>query len=280
MPHPTKKPWLRFPKGGWTQDQALFIGKEYQRGGGLGGSHKGAAYSNLSFPKPNFGSRFFWGVGGSQSQKKPPLLLNKGLLRTGGCTKKKIVIPESTKTSTFLHLEGAMGLGCVGLQKEQPLPRGQGREGGCRGTARSTTPCICSYPPRLSAQLPTDTRAFSPAFLPLALSGAASPPPYRPAPPPSTSSSEAPPNRLSPFSLLWGGQQRDGDKVLCTIMAAWEWPAQAIRLEALGQALGTPFASGLIDAINTSAGSLREFLQAHADVFLMDCRSMGVARAR
>ena len=30
-------------------------------GGGLGGSHKGAAYSKLMFPQPNFGSRFSLG---------------------------------------------------------------------------------------------------------------------------------------------------------------------------------------------------------------------------
>ena len=45
------------------------------KGGGPGGSHKGAAYSNLIFPQPNFGSRFF--LGGSQSQKTPPALINK-----------------------------------------------------------------------------------------------------------------------------------------------------------------------------------------------------------
>ena len=45
--------------------------------GGSGGSHKLAAYSNLIFPQPNFGSRFFLGVGGSQSQKDPPPLINE-----------------------------------------------------------------------------------------------------------------------------------------------------------------------------------------------------------
>ena len=41
----------------WTSYQALFIRNSYQRGGGLGGSHKGATYSNLIFPQPIFGSR-------------------------------------------------------------------------------------------------------------------------------------------------------------------------------------------------------------------------------
>ena len=40
-------------------------------GGALGGSHKGAAYSNLIIPQPILGQDFLW-VGGSQSQKTPP----------------------------------------------------------------------------------------------------------------------------------------------------------------------------------------------------------------
>ena len=41
-------------------------------GGGLGGSHKGAAYSNLIFPQPNFGSRFFLGGSVSEPIDPPP----------------------------------------------------------------------------------------------------------------------------------------------------------------------------------------------------------------
>ena len=52
-------------------------------GGGLGGSHKGrAADSNLIFPQPNFGSRFFW-VGGSQSHKDPPAPFDKACYPEG-----------------------------------------------------------------------------------------------------------------------------------------------------------------------------------------------------
>ena len=53
--------------------QALFKGIPTKGGrGGLGGSHKGAAYSNLIFPPPNFGSRFFLGWVGLRAKRPPP----------------------------------------------------------------------------------------------------------------------------------------------------------------------------------------------------------------
>ena len=54
-----------------------FVDKELIRrggGGGLGGSHKGAAYSKLLFPQPNFGSRNFLGRVGLRPKRPPPLL--------------------------------------------------------------------------------------------------------------------------------------------------------------------------------------------------------------
>ena len=41
-------------------------------GGGLGGSHKGAACSILIFPQPKLWSRFFFGGGWVSEPKDPP----------------------------------------------------------------------------------------------------------------------------------------------------------------------------------------------------------------
>ena len=49
-----------------------------------GGVPRRAAYSNLICPQPNFGSRFFFWLGGSQSQKDPsPLLKSKACCLLG-----------------------------------------------------------------------------------------------------------------------------------------------------------------------------------------------------
>ena len=53
-----------------------------QGGGGLGRSREGAAYSNLIFPRPNFGSRFSLG-GWVPGQKDPPASDKQSLIRTG-----------------------------------------------------------------------------------------------------------------------------------------------------------------------------------------------------
>ena len=41
-------------------------------GGGLGVSHKGAAYSNLISPQPNFGCEIFLGWVGLRAERPPP----------------------------------------------------------------------------------------------------------------------------------------------------------------------------------------------------------------
>ena len=59
--------------------QALFMRNEYVRGwgGDLDRPYKGTAYSNLIFPQPNFGSRFFLGGWVSEPKDAPPPLPNK-----------------------------------------------------------------------------------------------------------------------------------------------------------------------------------------------------------
>ena len=91
-------------------------------GWGLGGSHKGAAYSNLIFPQPSFGSRFFWGGGGSQSQKTPPLSSYKQRLSaarpspSGSAGSPHCALQEGTK-----YLENSMLLSEINICLEAEL---------------------------------------------------------------------------------------------------------------------------------------------------------------
>ena len=95
----------------------------------------------------------------------------------------------------------------------------------------------------------------------------AEPPSETPSTNPSTGPAAAGGPPPAPFALFWAGAPRDGVQVLRVVLAAWESPAQEVRLCHLESLLSEPAAAGLGRAIADACGSLAALLGAHRDVF-------------